>query len=63
MQAKRMEGMREMLALELVAGDAGSFADGCRSACLRIFGDLRVGESRSGSECGAGGDIGTGQRA
>ena len=58
-----MEGMREVLAFELVASNAGSFTDCCRSACLRIVGDLCIGESRSGPECGAGGDIRTRQRA
>ena len=36
MQAERMERMREMFALELMAGDADALADGRRLARIRI---------------------------
>jgi len=46
MQAERMQGVGEMVRFELVAGDAGSLADGRRLWRGGVRCDARVGEAR-----------------
>jgi hypothetical protein len=45
-QAERMQGVREVLALELVAGDAGAFTDRGRVGRVRVVRDGCLGKSR-----------------